>query len=179
MTLPLAESGGEVVVYEASDGQIRVDVRLDQDTVWLTQAQMAELFGRERSVITKDLRNVLTEGELEQESNVQILHIAGSDRPVAFYNLEVIISVGYRVKSLRGTQFRIWATNTLREHLLRGFTFNERRLRERGLGEVEQAVSLLARTLTAHALVSDEGRAVGQFRAAGSRVTSRLREAHR
>jgi prophage maintenance system killer protein len=91
---------------------------------------------------------------------VQILHIAGSDRPVRFYNLDVIVSVGYRVKSVQGARFRQWATRTLREHLLRGYTLNERRLRERGLNEVEQAVDLLARTLTAHALVTDEGQAV-------------------
>jgi len=151
---------GEIVVYQAPDGQVRVDVRLDRETVWLTQAQMAELFGRERSVITKHIRNVFREGDLDEESNVQNMHIAGSDKPVASYNLEVIISVGYRVKSKRGTQFRIWATRTLREYLLRGYTLNERRIRERGLGEIEQAVGLLARTLTAHALVTDEGRAV-------------------
>jgi prophage maintenance system killer protein len=128
--------------------------------VWLTQAQMAELFGRERSVITKHLRNVFLEGELVEKSNVQNLHIASSDRPVAYYNLDVIISVGYRVKSKRGTQFRIWATRTLKDHLLRGYTLNEKRLREKGIGEIEQAVSLLARTLTQNALVTDEGRAV-------------------
>jgi prophage maintenance system killer protein len=151
---------GEVVVYEAPDGEVSVDVRLEQETVWLTQAQMAELFGRERSVITKHVRNVFKERELDEDSNVHFLHVAGSDKPVRFYSLDVIVSVGYRVKSLRGTQFRIWATRTLREHLLRGYTLNERRLAERGLGEIEQAVGLLARTLTSHALVTDEGRAV-------------------
>lgn len=153
-------NGGEVVLYEAPDGQIRLDVRLEQETVWLTQAQMAELFGRERSVVTKHLRNVFREGELNEESNVQNLHIASSDKPVVLYNLDVIVSVGYRVKSKRGTQFRIWATRTLKDHLLRGYTLNEKRLRERGLGEIEQAVGLLARTLTQNALVTDEGRAV-------------------
>jgi len=151
---------GEVVVYEAPDGEVRVDVRLERETVWLNQAQMAELFGRERSVITRHVGNVFREGELEEESNVLFLHVAGSDRPVGFYSLDVIISVGYRVKSPRGTQFRIWATRTLRDHLLRGYTLHERRLAERGLGEVEQAVGLLARTLTTHALVTGEGREV-------------------
>ena len=152
--------GGEVVVYQAPDGQVRVDVRLERDTVWLSQAQMTELFGRERSVVTKHIRNVFKEGELDEESNVHFLHVAGSDKPVGFYSLDVIISVGYRVKSQRGNQFRIWATSTLREHLRRGDTGNERRLRERDLSEIEQAVGLLARTLTTHALVTDEGRAV-------------------
>ncbi len=151
--------GGEVVVYQAPDGQARVEVRLERDTVWLSQAQMTELFGRDRSLVTKHIRNVFKEGELDEESNVHFLHVAGSDKPVRFYSLNVIISVGYRVKSQRGTQFRIWATNTLREHLRRGYTLNERRLRERGLSEIEQAIGLLARTLTTHALVTNERRA--------------------
>jgi prophage maintenance system killer protein len=153
-------SGGEVLVYEDTDGQVRVDVRLDRDTVWLTQQQMAELFGRERSVITKHILNVFAEGELDENSNVQNLHIAGSDKPVRFYNLDVIISVGYRVKSLQGSRFRQWATRVLRDHLLRGYTLHERRLAERGLAEAQQAIALLARTLTSQALVTDEGRAV-------------------
>jgi hypothetical protein len=88
------------------------------------------------------------------------MHIASSDKPLILYSLDAIISVGYRVNSKRGVQFRIWATQTLRDHLLRGYTLNEKRLRERGLGEIEQAVGLMARTLTANALVTDEGRAV-------------------
>jgi prophage maintenance system killer protein len=155
-----ASAGGEVVLYESPNGEVRLDVRLEQDTVWLTQAQMGELFGRERSVITKHISNVFAEGELAKESNVQNLHIASSDKPVAAYNLDVIISVGYRVKSRRGTQFRIWATRTLKDHLVRGYTLNEKRLREKGFGEIEQVVGLLARTLTQHALVTDEGGAV-------------------
>ncbi len=155
--------GGEVIVYEAPDGEIRVDVRLERESVWLTQAQMAELFGRERSVITKHIRNVFKDGELEPESvRAKFAHTAedGKRYHVDYFNLDAILSVGYRVNSKRGTQFRIWATRTLREHLLRGYTLNERRLRERGLGGIEQAVGLLARTLTSHALVTDEGRAV-------------------
>jgi prophage maintenance system killer protein len=154
---------GEVVVYEAPDGAVRVDVRLESETVWLTQQQMAELFGRERSVITKHLRNVFKDGELDQKAVcAKFAHTAsdGKTYSVESYNLDAILSVGYRVSSKRGTQFRIWATRTLREHLLRGYTLNERRLREKGLGEMEQAVGLLAKTLTQHALVSDEGRAV-------------------
>ena len=154
------QPGGEVALFVAPDGQVYLDVRLERDTVWLTQAQMAELFGRERSVITKHIGNVFKEGELDEKSNVQNLHIAGSDKPVRFFNLDVIISVGYRVKSLRGTQFRIWATQTLRDHLVQGYTLNKRRLEEKGLSEMEQAVRLLARTLFTHELVNDQGRAV-------------------
>jgi prophage maintenance system killer protein len=104
--------------------------------------------------------NVFREGELAEESNVHFLHIAGADRPVGFYSLDVIISVGYRVKSARGTQFRIWATQVLRQHLIQGYTLHQRRLQERGLGDLQQALALMARTLSARGLVSDEGQAV-------------------
>jgi len=160
MTAERIAPGGEVVVYEAPGGEVRVDVHLERDTVWLTQAQMVELFGRDQSVISRHVRSVFQEGELPEEGNMQKMHIASSAKPIVLYSLDVIISVGYRVKSLRGTQFRIWATRTLRDHLLRGYTLQERRLREKGLSELEQAMGLLARTLTSHALVTDEGRAV-------------------
>jgi len=157
---------GDIVLYEAPDGQVRLDVRLEQETVWLTQAQMAELFGRERSVITKHLRNVYAEGELPIEgtsakfARVQTEGGRTVIREVDHYNLDAILSVGYRVNSKRGTQFRIWATRTLRDHLLRGYSLNERRLREKGLAEIQQAVALLARTLDHQGLVTDEGRAL-------------------
>jgi len=109
-----------IVLFQAADGQVSLEVRLEADTVWLSQAQMAELFGWERSVVTRHVGNVFREGELAEDSNVHFLHIAGADRPVGFYSLDVIISVGYRVKSARCTQFRIWATQVLRQHLLQG-----------------------------------------------------------
>lgn len=162
------ESRGEVVVYEAPDGEVRVDVRLERETVWLSLTQMAELFGRDKSVISRHLGNVFRSEELVREATVAEHATVQREgdreviREIEFYNLDAIISVGYRVNSKRGSQFRIWATTTLREHLLRGYTLNERRLRERerGLEELEQAVGLLARTLTSHELVTDEGRAV-------------------
>lgn len=147
--------GGEIALFQAPDGAVRVEVRLERDTVWLTQAQMAELFGRERSVITKHLRNVFRDGELDEQSNVQNLHIAGSDKPVAFYNLDVIISVGYRVKSQRGTEFRIWATRVLHDHLVKGYTANAARLRD-----LNQAVRLVADTARRRELSGDEAQAL-------------------
>jgi prophage maintenance system killer protein len=150
----------QVILFQAADGQVTLDVRLEADTVWLSQAQMAELFGRERSVISRHIGNVFKEGELPEKSNVHFLHIAGADRPVGFYNLDVIISVGYRVKSPRGTQFRIWATQVLRQHLIEGYTLHQRRLHEQGLGDLQQALALMARTLSTRGLVSDEGQAV-------------------
>jgi prophage maintenance system killer protein len=158
--------GGEVLVYESPDGGVRVDVRLEQETVWLSLNQMAELFGRDKSVISRHLRNVFQSGELAPAAtiakNATVQREGGRavTREIEYYNLDAILSVGYRVNSKRGTQFRIWATRTLRDHLLRGYTLHDRRLAERGLGEIEQAVGLLARTLTSHALVTSEGQAV-------------------
>jgi prophage maintenance system killer protein len=158
--------GGDVVVYEAPNGDVSVDVRLDGETVWLTQQQMAKLFGRERSVVAKHIRSAFREGELDSAATcakfaqVQVEGGRRVSRRVDHFNLDVIISVGYRVKSVGGTHFRIWATRTLREHLVRGYTLNERRLAERGLDEARQTLDLLARTLENHALVDDTGRAV-------------------
>ena len=149
--------GGEILVYEAPDGGVRVDVRLERETVWLTQQQMSELFGRERSVITKHIRNAFAEGELVEKSNVQNLHVAGSDKPVRFYNLDLVISVGYRVKSLAGTRFRQWATRTLREHLVRGYTLNRQRF-EQNARELEAALALVRKAAAGEALTTDQGR---------------------
>lgn len=120
----------EIIIYSTADGLIKIQTRLENDTVWLTQAQMSELFGKDRSVITKHIANVFKEGELEEKSNVQILHIANSDKPVKFYNIDVIISVGYRVKSFQGTRFRQWATARLREYIVKGFTMNDEMLKQ-------------------------------------------------
>ena len=115
----------EVVFYEP-DETLKLDVRLENDTVRLTQSQMSELFLRDRSVITKHINNIFKEKELEENSNVHFLHIASSDKPVKFFSLDVIISVGYRVKSVRGTQFRQWANKVLKDYLLRGYAINQR-----------------------------------------------------
>jgi len=147
--------GNQIVIYEGGD--VRVQVRLDGESVWLTQEQMGQLFGRERSVITKHIRNVFAEGELEEESNVQNLHIAGSDKPVKFYNLDVIISVGYRVKSHQGTRFRQWATRVLREHLTKGYSLDRQRF-ERNAAELEAALQLVRKAAAGAALTADQGR---------------------
>lgn len=117
----------EIVVYQP-DNTIQLDVRLQDETVWLTQQQMAELFQKDRTVITRHINNVFSEGELDEKSNVHFLHFPFSDKPTKVYNLDVIISVGYRVKSQRGTQFRRWATSILKEYLLRGYAINQRLL---------------------------------------------------
>ena len=151
-----------VQLFTAADGQVQLSVSIDKETVWLTQEQMGHLFERERSVITKHIRNVFSEGELARESVcAKFAHTAadGKTYQVDYYNLDVIISVGYRVKSRRGVQFRQWATRTLKEHLVQGYTLNQRRLAERGI-EFEQALALLSRTLAKQQLVNADGAAV-------------------
>ncbi len=118
------------ILYTTPEGEVKLTVLLENETIWLTQEQMSQLFDRERSVITKHIGNVFSEGELEEKSNVQNLHIGGSYKPVKFYNLDVIISIGYRVKSQRGTQFRIWATKTLKEYIIKGFVLDDNRLKQ-------------------------------------------------
>jgi prophage maintenance system killer protein len=163
MTRNKPEPGGEVALFVAPDGQIRLDVRLERETVWLSLSQMAELFGRDKSVISRHLRNIFETGELDRQAVVAKNATTAADGKtyqVEYFDLDAILSIGYRVNSQRGTQFRIWATRTLRDHLVRGYTLNESRLQEKGLAEMEQAMRLLARTLTAHELVTEEGRAV-------------------
>ncbi|MEQ8908900.1 MAG: virulence RhuM family protein [Vicingaceae bacterium] len=126
----LVPNQNNFILYTTPEGEVKLNVLLENETIWLSQEQMSQLFERERSVITKHIGNVFSEGELEEKSNVQNLHISGSDKPVKFYNLDVIISVGYRVKSQRGTQFRIWATKTLKEYIIKGFVLDDNRLKQ-------------------------------------------------
>lgn len=146
----------KIQIYQTADGQVRLEVALEQDTVWLSQAQLVELFGRERSVVTKHIGNVFAEGELDEKSNVQNLHIANSDKPVKFYSLDVIISVGYRVKSVQGTRFRQWATNVLRQHLVQGYTLNRARF-EQNAAELQQALALIRKAARSPELSAEAG----------------------
>jgi hypothetical protein len=116
----------EIILYRPNEAAEHIEVRIDNETVWLNQEQISLLFQRDQSVISRHIRNVFREKELDEKSNMQKMHIPNSDKLVAFYNLDVIISVGYRVKSKQGTQFRIWATTVLREYLLKGFAINQR-----------------------------------------------------
>ncbi len=132
-----------IIIYQTENGNTKIETRLENETVWLTQAKMSELFGKDRTVITKHINNIFEEQELDEKSNVQILHIANSDRPTKFYNLDVIISVGYRVKSHQGTKFRQWATARLREYIVKGFAMNDELLKQAGGGNYFE--ELLAR----------------------------------
>ncbi|WP_446715746.1 RhuM family protein [Bacteroides sp. GD17] len=135
-------SQNKIIIYQTQDGKTTIDVKLEQDTVWLTQAQMADLFQKDQSVIARHIANVFKEGELDKNSNMQILHNTLSKyKPTTIYSLDVIISVGYRVKSQRGTQFRIWANSVLKDYLIRGIAVNDNRLKQ--LGEV---IKVLKRT---------------------------------
>jgi len=140
------ETENQIVVYQPNE-TVRIDVRLENETVWLTQAQLCELFQRDVSVISRHIKNIFNEGELEKESNLHFLQIANSDRPVALYSLDVIISVGYRVKSVIGTRFRQWANKVLKEYILRGYAVNERLERlERKVLKHDEQIALVLQT---------------------------------
>jgi prophage maintenance system killer protein len=146
---------GDVTIYRAPGGE--VDVRVAGDTVWLNQGQMVRLFGRDQSVVARHILNVFREKELPREGNMQNLHLASSHKPVGFYSLDVIISVGYRVKSPEGVRFRQWATRILREHLTRGYTIQKQRF-EQNARELEAALAMMRRVASSDALTSDQGR---------------------
>lgn len=124
----------EIVIFETEDKMITIPVAVDNEMVWLNQNQMIELFGRDQSVISRHIRNVFKEQEVDEKSNMRFLHIANSDKPVAYYSLDVIISVGYRVKSKRGVEFRRWANSVLKQYILKGYAVNDNRIKQ--LGEV-------------------------------------------
>lgn len=157
---------GEIVLYRTADGGPALDVRLERETVWLNQRQMAELFDKDTDTVGLHIRNVFREGELEPGSTTEESSVVQNEgirkvrRKIRFYNLDVIISVGYRVKSRQGTQFRQWAMRVLRDHIVKGYTLNEQRFREQAekLADMRRTVELLARTLANQELVSETGK---------------------
>jgi prophage maintenance system killer protein len=158
---PVNHDKGEVIIYQSGKSAPALEVRLERDTVWLNQRQMATLFDKDTDTIGLHIRNAFKEGELEEASTTEDSSVVQQEgarqirRVVRFYNLDVIISVGYRVKSLSGTQFRIWATSVLQEHLVKGYTSNERRLRE-----LRQTLSLVGNVLERYPVSSDEAQAL-------------------
>ncbi len=146
----------QIIIYQTEDGQTQIDVRLENDTVWLNVSQMSLLFSKEESNIRRHILNAFNEGELERnDNNVHFLHVNGIKKPVPFYSLDVIISVGYRVKSKRGTAFRIWARKILKDYLVKGYAVNER-IRKEQIGELRQLVGMLGRTIQSQPLLSDD-----------------------
>ncbi len=139
----MEENKSQIIIYQTENGNTKIETRLENKTVWLTQAQIAELFSKDRTVITKYINNVFDEGELDKKSNVQILHITNSDRPVKYYNLDIIITVAYRVNSRQAKQFRIWAT-TLKEFIIKGFVLDEKphSVRNVSLGKENDTITL-------------------------------------
>lgn len=150
------ELNDKIAIYRTADGQTSIDVKLEDETVWLSANQMANLFDRDEKTIRKHINNVFSEGELEKENNTHFLRVDGVKQPVAFYSLDVIISVGYRVKSQRGIQFRIWANKVLKEYLVKGYVVNKV-LTEQRYTELKQLVTVLGRTVkTQEALTSED-----------------------
>ena len=155
---------GEIVIYQTEDGQAKLDVRLEKETIWLNLNQIVLLFERDKSVVSRNIRNVYREGELTEPATVAkyaTVQTEGGrtvERFIEFYNLDVIISVGYRVKSLRGTQFRIWATQVLKDHIVKGYTVNEKLLRDENarLKVLQETVDLLGRIVEERQLVGQE-----------------------
>ena len=149
-------SAKPIEIYTAEDGQTRIDVRFEQDTVWLSQAQMVELFGRDQSVVSRHIRNAFKDGEIAEKSNMQKMHSAHSDKPVAFYDLDVIISVGYRIKSAQGVRFRRWATRRLKEYLAQGYTLNQQRF-DKNAAELQQALALIQKAAQSPEITAEAG----------------------
>lgn len=150
----------DIVIYTAADGHVQLTVNLANDTLWLSQQQIADLFGTKRQAITKHLKNIYISGELNESSVCSILeHTAqdGKSYKVKFYSLDAVISVGYRINSRQATQFRLWATSVLKNHLINGYTIYQPRLAQRGLNELQQTITLLQKTLQNHELVNDLG----------------------
>ena len=142
----------DLMIFESEDGKVSLDVNIEQETVWLTQAQIMLLFERDQSVISRHINNVFKEGEVDKESNMHFLHIANSDKPVKIYSLDVIISVGYRVKSQRGVEFRRWANDVLKQYILRGYAVNHNRMTQ--LGEVIRIMKRTENSLDAKQVLS-------------------------
>lgn len=151
----MKKSDEKVVIFQTEDGVTSIDVKLDGETVWLSANQMAVLFGRDEKTIRKHINNVFLEGELPKENNTHFLRVDNVKQAIAFYTLDVIISVGYRVKSQRGTQFRIWANKVLKEYLVKGFVINDK-ITQRKYEELSQLVRILGRTISSKPELSNQ-----------------------
>lgn len=150
----------EVIIYKAKDGCVQLNVSLADETVWLTQKQLSELFNKNIRTVSEHINNIFKEGELLQEAVIRNFRITASDGKeydTKHYNLDVVISVGYRVRSKQGTEFRQWATSVLKEYLIKGYSLNEKRLAERGIKELQQSIDLLQKTLIQNDLVNEVG----------------------
>ncbi|MEF3280557.1 MAG: virulence protein RhuM/Fic/DOC family protein [Elusimicrobiota bacterium] len=168
---------GEIVFYKSQQNEIQFEVRFEKETVWLCQEEIARLFNKERSVITKHINKILADKEVDKKSNVQKMHIAGSDKPVNFYNLDVILAVGYRVNSARAIHFRRWATKILKNYLLKGYAVNEKRLLEvqNELKELQQTIFFLQEK-SRHKLLSGQEQEILNLLASYSKTFTLLEQ---
>ncbi len=148
----------EIVIYE--DGNIELPVSFEEENFWLRQSEISKLFGKDRTVITRHINKILQDKEVDEKSNVQKMHIANSDKPVKFYSLDVVLAVGYRTNSAKAIKFRRWATKILKEHLIQGYTLNQKRLQQTGMEAFKKAVALLQTTIDQEQLGCDEAKGV-------------------
>jgi hypothetical protein len=149
-----------IEIYQTEDGQAQIDITLEQETVWVTQSQMTELFDKNKRTISEHIRNIFKESELNQEAVVRKFRTTagdGKNYQINHYNLDVVISVGYRVKSQQGVRFRQWATKTLKEHLVQGYTINQQRF-DQNADELKQALKLIEKAAKSESLTTDSGR---------------------
>ena len=152
---------GEIIIYQTSKKEVELKVRFEGETVWLRQDEIAKLYGKERSVVTRHINKIFTDKEVDKKSNVQKMHIANSDKPVAFYSLDVILAVGYRTDSSRAIHFRRWATNVLKSYLLKGYALNQNQLleTEEKFKELQKTISFLHEK-SQHELLAGQGKAI-------------------
>jgi hypothetical protein len=146
----------EIVIYE--DGNIELPISFNEETFWLRQNEISELFGKDRTVITRHVNKILKEKEVDEKSNVQKMHIANSDKPVKFYSLDIVLAVGYRTNSSKAIKFRQWASRILKEHLIQGYSLNQKRLQQKGMQEFNEAIALLQTTINQENLACDEAK---------------------
>ncbi|MBP9726026.1 MAG: virulence protein RhuM/Fic/DOC family protein [Gammaproteobacteria bacterium] len=150
----------EIIIYKAKNGQVELDISLTEETMWLSLTQITQLFGRDKSVISRHLANIFKNNELDKSTVVADFATTAQDGKVyqvSYYNLDAVLSVGYRVNSTQATQFRIWATRVLKEHLMQGYTLHKKHLSEHGIQELQESIELLQRTLISNELVNDIG----------------------
>jgi hypothetical protein len=155
------EPNNQIIIYEDTNGEVKLDVSLENETVWLSQKQLEVLFDRDKSVISRHIKNIFKEGELDRDSVVAKNATTASDGKiyqVEFYNLDMNISLGYRVNSKRATSFRVWATKVLKEYLINGYAINQNRLEQKGLKELNETISLLKDTISKSELELSEAK---------------------
>ena len=146
----------ELAIYD--DGNVKLEAAVENESIWLRQSDIAKIFGKERSVITRHINNILKDKEVDEKSIVQKMHIANSDKPVKFYSLDIVLAVGYRTNSAKAIKFRRWATKILKEYLLKGYALDRERLQKEKLRELEQTIAAIKRAVENRALSNDEAK---------------------